>query len=161
MACCGTVVDPCNCLASSVVVPTCPTTCSSSTNCIRPVNALISCVDSVAPGGVGIYDVSTLSVFTVCPTVTYQIVSFDADHYSSVVISAGGVITFTLSATATPGTYGEIIYMISCIGKDLAALGTLQVCARSLCWNVICPEGEVCNPITGECEPEIPDLSIE
>ena len=160
MGCSSTTItyNPCSCVAQTVSVSPCH---KPSTNCVLAANYTIRCADSVQPGGTGQVDVSEDSVTTICGGVTWAIVSYDSSFFDSVTISAAGVVEFTISATATPASYGEIVYRVDCTDKTYGALGTVQVCARNLCLQVTCPSGQVCDPLTGLCEDEIPDVILE
>jgi hypothetical protein len=144
----------CNCILSGVSIPPPAPACPS---CLRAGSAVVACEDSVPPGGAGIIDVSELGeVGTCADPVLYQIVGFD-DSFSSVTINASGVISFTFTPEAIPGTFPEIRFKIICPDTIFSSVGRVLVCVQNLCIFVVCPEGEFCNPETGVCE-EIPPI---
>lgn len=134
---------------------------SCGTNCFKAKNDVVDCVDAPGPGGSGTKDLTTINTsFNGCSNddgpcdVTYQLVSF-SDHFSSVTISEAGLVSYTFKTTATPDTLATIRYRVYCTCAITSASAKLYVCVQNLCANKLCDEGFSCNPVTGNCEPNI------
>lgn len=141
-------------------VPPCPD------NCLIVTSPITACEDSAPPcGGMGVLDLGVLNDLTVCEgcTPTYTLLSYDSTVFVGMALDANtGELTWTTGGAnvAIPGNFYEVRYKVECACLNLASQGIVTICIRDLCGTQICPDGEECDPCTGNCVP-IVDIEVE
>lgn len=112
----------------------------------------------------GVVDLKTFSHdVSVCDTteVKYQLMMFDTEFFTNVVVFESGMMEWIPSPTASKVT-GNLVFKVYC--GELAKLVTMTIGRKSNCIGVSCPIGYSCNDCSGICIPnnEIPvDLTID
>lgn len=150
-------IYPCVC-TPSVVIPSPP--CD---NCLQIPSVIIDPLTAPAPCGVvAVVDIGTLSTLDVCTgTINWSILSFDEDAFTSVTISAAGVVTLTTADTAVGGQEYTIIGKGACSNSIHSRQFFIKLIVQDLCFNIDCVEGEeTCNPCTGDCDPIPPVINV-
>lgn len=72
--------------------------------------------------------------------------------FEDVLISSGGILTYTSTSGATSGSTFPIVVKVSCPAYGISNEVTINVYIEDLCPpEVICAEGESCDPCTGDC----------
>lgn len=150
---------PCQCTPSSVVTPTCPTG-----NCLKVPNITIDPLTSVLPcGGTFSVDFGTLSDLSFCTTgIVWTVISYDNTIFTGVSINAAGVLTGTTTAEAANhvSEFFEIVVKAMCVDTILSVQRTLKIPIKNACLTTVCVEGFHCNPCTGGCIANVPDLIL-
>lgn len=148
-------------VTTTTPTPTCP---EDSCDCLIAANLILNAKDSTAIGPCGKTGVFELDPFNTntagcVETLTYQLIQYDSEGFSSVTVSSTGTVTFTTADTAEGDTYYNIIYKIICESKGLASFGYLTIGIKDLCEFVSCSSG-TCDKCTGDCDVPITDLGI-
>lgn len=141
----------CKCDHGTVIVdPGGPTPCD---HCLYVTSHIVSCNDGVGPCG----ETGSLVLTTNCSNPSFSVIYHDSAFENVSISQVGDDWTLfydTVAETAVPNTYYEIRYKVSCNGgtfDGLSVIGSTSACIRNLCKDVVCPEGEVCNPCDGIC----------
>lgn len=149
---------PCGCIPIIVDPPV------SCRNCLivkdlrfRCDQGPVPCGDT-DPDGVITVDLAQYNDVSACGSGghTYSLISYDAVGLQNVTLSAGGVLTAQTMDIYEDHVEYKITYRVSCSDPDsiLSAIGIVYVCMKNPC--DICPDGEQCDPCTGDCVPIVP-----
>ena len=121
-------------------------------DCLNISSSVVGCPNSIGPCG----ETGTIELTTNCVAPTWSIVYHDP-AFENVAIDGDGTLTYdTVEGEATPNTYYDIIYKVTCGDEEfvgLGVIGTAKSCIKNLCSGVNCDEGEVCDECTGLCGP--------
>lgn len=148
-----------------------PCICSGSSNppsvggcddcvCIEACNIVLPATDINAVGPCGQNGALDLTAydhdFSGCGVdpVQWSLYSFDNTVFTAVAVSLAGNLTYTTGANSG-GQHGQIIVRVQC--GLLSTYITVLIGVANLCFPLPpCSPGEVCDPCTGDC---IPDLN--
>lgn len=152
----------CNCSATVISTPN-----NKCEGCLKIASLRYSCTDGPAPcGGVEgtlVVNLATHNDVSACDcgsSVQYSIVEYDADFFSSVSITAAGILTAITSNNFTAWKEGLIKYKVNCPCNILSGTGNIYVCKKDLCAGVVCGTGDVCDQCDGTCVPAQSDIDI-
>lgn len=153
---------------SCTPAPGTPTTSNPCDDCVIAYSFPTDCTTSTGPGGEsGTLDLAAVNNYSGCVdsggsacTLTYTLLSYDATALTNVAISSSGILSWDTTNDAVPDSFAEVEYIASCDCNLLSSRATISICIRDLCENRWCSPGEVCNPLTGLCEPVSPDVEI-
>ena len=157
-----TPITPCNCTGGAYTPASNPDS-NCTTDCIDAPRVVVACDSSTPPCGVtGQVDVSGFLTTTACTgTISYTLLSYDTTALENVSISGAGVVQWDTTNAAEINTFARITYLIECSNSILSDQGVVDVCIQSLCPTAPCASGTECNPCTGNCDPIVPDITIE
>lgn len=152
---------PCGCSPLEVVNPDpCPTG-----NCLKLPNVTIDPLTSVLPcGGTFSVDIGQYADFSACDgTVVWNFHSYDNTVFENMAISSAGVVTGSTAAGAINhvGEWFDIVVKAACPTSILSVLRTIKMPIRNACFNVTCDPGKSCNPCTGLCIDQVPDINLD
>lgn len=152
---------PCGCSHVDVVNPD---PCVSG-NCLILPNVTINPMDSVLPcGGTFSVDIGQYADFSACAgTVTWNFHSYDNTIFENMAISGAGVVTGSTTALAQAhvGEWYDIVVKAVCPNSLLSVMRTIKMPIRNACYNVTCDPGFICNPCTGLCIEQTPDIILD
>lgn len=153
-----TPITPCDCSGSIYVPPV-----ESCTGCLKITSPSVLCEGSTPPGGVtGTLDLAALNTVTACSCdVTYTVLEYDTIALEGVTIDENGVLEWTTTDDGVPSSYVEVKYLVDCGCDGLSGQGIVSICIKNICPTAPCEEGTECNPTTGDCDPIIPNITIE
>ncbi len=150
---------PCGCTPSEVVTPSCP-----SGNCMKAPNITIDPLDSVMPcGGTFSIDIGALSDFSVCSgSVVWELLSYDDDVFTNVELSSSGVLSgaTTTEAKNHVDEFFEFVYKVMCPDSYLSVMRKVRMPIKNGCLTTVCTTGQICNPCTGLCITDAPDVIL-
>lgn len=108
---------------------------------------------SVGPcGSAFTVDIGAESDLTACETsINWYILSYDEVAFTGVSINSSGVISGTTTNAAVVGSSYTFIGKVTCDDSLLSQYFTVKMFIKDLCFSVVCPEGESCNPCDGTC----------
>jgi hypothetical protein len=138
----------CGCITPNVVIDPPPTSCK---DCLVAKTIRYSCDKGAEPCGDTVtFDLSTINKVDACKgcSVVYSIKKYDTAAFTSVSITANGVVTFVTSDLWEKGKEYEIIYKITCPCSIMSTTAKIYVCKKDLCKNS--PKGSTCSKCSGD-----------
>ena len=142
--------------------PTCKQCNPCTGNCITGgngnTNATIT--STGCPDIINNFDLKTISSYVDGGTgITYQL------NYSPLIFAnlteLNGVISFKVLPAAISGATYIINYVMICPDFEIKVNGTLTVLVKTLCHDVVCGAGLVCDECTGLCVAIPPEIAVD
>lgn len=153
---------PCNCSPVSVSTPSCP-----SGDCLKVASVVVNPSNSALPcGGTFTVDVGALSDLDICTTgITWHLLpvsqgGYNDDAFEDVSINSSGVLTGTTTTAIALNTFYTFNGKVTCSDTLLSQFFYVKLSVRNACLDVVCPDGQTCDPCDGTCQDEAPDVEL-
>lgn len=150
------------CFKNPCTSPTCKNCNPCTGNCITGENGDTNATITSAgcPDVINNFDLKTISSYADCGTgITYELT------YSPLIFGTitelNGVLTFKVLPAAVSGTTYIIYYEMTCPDFQIKVSGSLTVLVKTLCHDVVCIAGQICDECTGLCIPIPPEIAVD
>lgn len=141
--------------------PTCKNCNPCTSNCITGENGNTEATITSAgcPDTINNFDLKTISSYADCGTgITYELTY---SHLIFELTELNGVLSFKVLPAAVSGTTYIIYYKMVCPDFQITVTGSLTVLVKTLCHDVVCAPGQVCDKCTGLCIPIVPEIAVD